>query len=170
MNIFLKRMIGAARLDANTYEQVEADSTSTASAILVVLIANVAAAVGTGSTNLAGITGLTLAALLSWMVWVGLTLVIGKWIMPGPETQTNIGEILRTTGFSASPGVFRIFGVIPGIGLPIFLGVTAWMLLTFVVAIRQALDYASFTRALAVCVLGWVIHGLLFFGFVWVAG
>ena len=169
MNIFLKRMIGAARLDANTYEEVEADSTSTASAILVVLIASVAAAVGTGSANLAGIAGLTLAALLSWMVWIALTLVIGKWIMPGPETQTNIGEILRTTGFSASPGVFRIFGVIPGIGLPIFLGVTAWMLLTFVVAIRQALDYASFKHALAVCVLGWVIHGLLFFGFVWVA-
>ena len=170
MNIFLKRMMGAARLDANTYEEVEADSTSTASAILVVLIASVAAAVGTGSANLAGIAGLTLAALLSWMVWIALTLVIGKWIMPGPETQTNIGEILRTTGFSASPGVFRIFGAIPGIGLPIFLGVTAWMLLTFVVAIRQALDYSSFTRALAVCVLGWVIHGLLFFGFVWVAG
>jgi len=170
MNIFLKRMMGAARLDANTYEEVEADSSSTVSAILVVLIASVAAAVGTGSANLAGIAGLTLAALLSWMVWIGLTLVIGKWIMPGPETQTNIGEILRTTGFSASPGVFRIFGVIPGIGLPIFLGVTAWMLLTFVVAIRQALDYASLKRALAVCVLGWVIHGLLFFGFVWVAG
>jgi len=170
MNTLLKRMIGAARLDANTYEEVEADSTSTVSAILVVLIASVAAAVGTGSANLAGIAGVTLAALLSWMVWIGLTLVIGKWIMPDPGTQTNIGEILRTTGFSASPGVFRIFGVIPGIGLPIFLGVTAWMLLTFVVAIRQALDYASFKRALAVCVLGWVIHGLLFFGFVWVAG
>ena len=170
MKTLLKRMMGAARLDANTYEEVEADSTSTASAILVVLIASVAAAVGTGSTSLAGIAGMTLAALLSWMVWIGLTLVIGKWIMPEPGTQTNIGEILRTTGFSASPGVFRIFGVIPGIGLPIFLGVTAWMLLTFVVAIRQALDYASFTRALAVCVLGWVIHGLLFFGFVWVAG
>jgi hypothetical protein len=103
------------------------------------------------------------------MVWIALTLVIGKWIMPGPETQTNAGEILRTTGFSASPGVFRIFGVIPGIGLPIFLGVTAWMLLTFVVAIRQALDYASFKQALAVCVLGWVLHGLVFFGFVWVS-
>ena len=169
MNILLKRMIGAARLDANTYEQVEADSSSTPSALLVVLIASVAAAVGTGSSSLAGIAGATFAALLSWMVWIGLTLVIGKWTMPDPATQTNIGEILRTTGFSSSPGVFRILGVIPGIGLPIFLGVTAWMLLTFVVAIRQALDYASFKHALAVCVLGWVIHGLLFFGFVWVA-
>ena len=166
MNTLLRRMIGAARLDGKTYEEVEADSSSTVGAILVVLIASVAAAVGTGSTSFADIAGVTLAALLSWMVWIGLTLTIGKWILPAPETQTNIGEVLRTTGFSAAPGVFRIFAVIPVVGLPIFLGVTVWMLFSFVVAIRHALDYASFNRAFAVCLLGWLIHGLLFLGFV----
>jgi hypothetical protein len=40
------------------------------------------------------------------------------------------------------------------------------MLLTFVVAIRQALDYTNTGRAVAVCLLGWLIHGILFFGFV----
>jgi hypothetical protein len=115
------------------------------------------------------IGGMTIAAFLSWTVWIALTLMIGKWFMPDPATHTNIGEILRTTGFSASPGVFRIFAGIPGIGFPIFLGVTIWMLFTFVVAIRQALDYATFSRALAVCLLGWIIHGLLFFAFVWIA-
>jgi len=43
------------------------------------------------------------------------------------------------------------------------------MLFTFVVAVRQALDYSSTGRALAVCLLGWIIHGVLFFGFVLVA-
>lgn len=166
MNTLLRRMIGAARLDGKTYEEVEADSSSTMGAILVVLVASVAAAVGTGSTGLADIAGVTLAALLSWMVWIGLTLTIGKWVMPGPETQSNIGEVLRTTGYSAAPGVFRIFAFIPVFGLPIFLGVTVWMLFSFVVAIRHALDYASFNRALAVCLLGWLIHGLLFLAFV----
>jgi hypothetical protein len=169
MNTFVRRMIGAACFDARTYEEVEADSASTGSAMLVVLIASVSAAVGLGSTDPLAIVGVTLAAFLTWMVWIGLTLVIGKWIMPDPGTQTDFGEILRTTGFSASPGVFRIFAGIPGIGLPIFLVVTIWMLFTFVLAIRQALDYASFNRALAVCLLGWVIHGLLFFAFVRVA-
>jgi hypothetical protein len=63
----------------------------------------------------------------------------------------------------------RILGILPAIGMPIFLGITVWMLVTFVVAIRQALDYASSGRALAVCFLGWLIHGVLFFGFVFVA-
>jgi hypothetical protein len=43
------------------------------------------------------------------------------------------------------------------------------MLFSFVAAIRQALDYGSYYRALAVCVLGWIIHGVLFFSFVIVA-
>jgi hypothetical protein len=169
MKTLFSQMVGAARLDAKTYEQVEADSTSTGSALLVVLMASIAAAVGLGNRDLVSIAGVTVAALMTWMVWIGLTLVIGKWIMPDPGTDTDFGEILRTTGFSAAPGVLRIFAGIPVIGLPILFGVTIWMLFAFVVAVRQALDYTSFNRALAVCLLGWLIHSVLFLGYVWVA-
>jgi hypothetical protein len=68
MNILLKRMVRAATLDAGTYEQVEADSSSTVSAVLVVLIASIAAAVGLGTTDLRSIVGITLASFVSWMV------------------------------------------------------------------------------------------------------
>jgi hypothetical protein len=169
MKTLLKRMIGAARLDAKTYEAVEADRSSTTSAILVVILASIAGALGTGTRDFIGIVSVTLAALVTWFIWIGLTVLIGTRLMPRSETHTDLGEVLRTTGFSAAPGVLRVFANIPGIGLPIFLGITIWMLLTFVVAIRQALDFVSFNRALAVCVLGWIIHGLLFFAFVRVA-
>jgi hypothetical protein len=162
-------MIGAARLDAKTYEAVEADRSSTGAAIFVVVIASIAGALGTGTRDLAGITSVTIAAMVTWGVWIALTLVIGKRLMPRAETHTDMGEVLRTTGFSAAPGVLRVFAAIPGLGMPVFLGITVWMLLTFVVAIRQALDFASFNRALAVCLLGWIIHGMLFFAFVAVA-
>ena len=37
-----------------------------------------------------------------------------------------------------------------------------WMMLaTMVVAVRQALDYDSTSRALAVCAIGWILSGLL---------
>ena len=52
MKTFFKRMIGAARFDAHTYEQIEADKTSTPGAVAVVLIASVAAAVGLGACAL----------------------------------------------------------------------------------------------------------------------
>jgi hypothetical protein len=169
MKTLFNRMIGAARLDPATYEQVEADRSSTAAAVLVVVISSAAAAIGNGTRDLLSVINAVIVLLGAWVIWVGLTYFIGSRLLPGPATQANIGEVLRTTGFSASPGVLRILGIIPAIGFPIFIIVTFWMLLTFVVAIRQALDYASSWRALSVCALGWIIHSVLFFGFVLVA-
>jgi hypothetical protein len=162
-------MIRASRLDAETYEQVEADRASNAGAVAVVVVASIAAAVGSGARDPIGIISATAALLITWIFWVVLTYFIGTRLLPEAQTHADVGEVLRTTGFSASPGVLRILGALPAVGLPIFIGVTIWMLLTFVVAIRQALDYASSGRALAVCVLGWLLHGLLFFAFVMVA-
>jgi hypothetical protein len=169
MSTLLKQMIGASQLDANTYEEVEADRTTNGAAILVVIVSSIAAAVGVGARDFATIAGVTAVALVTWGVWVGLTYFIGTRLLPERQTHSDLGEILRTTGFSASPGVLRIFALIPGVGLWIFWAVTLWMLLSFVVAIRQALDYASSVRALAVCTLGWLIHGLVLFGFVMIA-
>jgi hypothetical protein len=169
MKTLLRQMVLASRFDVQTYERVEADRASSAGAIVVVLVASIAAAIGSGARDPASIVGATVALLVTWIFWVALTYFIGTHLLPEPQTRADVGEVLRTTGFSASPGVLRILGALPGIGLPIFIAVTIWMLLTFVVAIRQALDYASSGRALAVCVLGWLLHGLLFFAFAIVA-
>ena len=91
MNTLLKRMIGAARLDAKYLtNRSEADSTQHGERDPGCPDCKCRGCGRNGIANLAGIAGVTFAALLSWMVWIGLTLVIGKWIMPGPETQTNI--------------------------------------------------------------------------------
>jgi hypothetical protein len=166
MNNIIKSMIGAARLDAQTYERVEADPSTTVAAVLVVLVASVAASIGIGATDPGGVLGVTLGAMATWMVWVVLTYVIGTRILPESQTHATIGEVLRTTGFSATPGILRIFGFLPAIGSAIFFIVTIWMLFAFVIAVRQALDYAGSLRALLVCILGWLIHGVLFFAFV----
>lgn len=169
MYTLTQRLIGSARLDAQSYEDVEADTHATWQAIAVVILASLGAAIGTGTTAPGSILALLIAALVSWIVWVFLTLLIGTQIMPGAATRADLGQVLRTTGFSATPGILRALGVLPGIGGAIFLAATVWMLFTFVVAVRQALDYQTTGRALAVCVLGWLIHGILFFGFVLVA-
>jgi hypothetical protein len=162
-------MLGAASLDAGTYEEVEADRKSTAGAIFVVIVASIGAGIGSGARDVPSLIGATVVLLVTWAIWVGLTYVIGTRLLPEPQTHSDIGEVLRTTGFSASPGILRIFGFLPLVGVPIFIGITIWMLLTFVLAVRQALDYASLWRALVVCVLGWLIQGLLFFAFVQIA-
>ena len=64
---------------------------------------------------------------------------------------------MRTTGFSASPGLLRVLGVIPLIGELIIFAVSIWMLIAMIIAVRQALDYQSTGRAVGVCLIGWFV-------------
>jgi hypothetical protein len=166
MSSLTNRLLGSARFDPQSYEEVEADRNANLQAVVIVILSSVAAAVGTGVKDLGGVIALIGVALMSWIVWVLLTLVIGTQLLPGRETRADFGQVLRTTGFSASPGILRVFGLVPVVGWVIFTAASIWMLFTFVIAVRQALDYSSTGKALAVCVLGWIIHGIVFFGFV----
>jgi len=169
MSTLANRFIGSVRLRAESYEEIEADRKANWQAVTVVLLSSLAAAIGTGMTNVLGLTILLLFALATWISWVLLALVIGTEVLPGRETKVDFGQLFRTTGFSAAPGIFRALGFFPTVGWLIFLGATIWMLFSFVVAIRQALDFTNTQRAVAVCLLGWLIHGMLFFGFLMTA-
>lgn len=153
------RMIGAAKLDARTYEEVEADKTATGQAMAVVIISSVAAGIGSvGYLGLGGLVSMTLVALLGWFVWAGLTFVIGTKLLPEPQTKSDMGELLRTIGFSASPGVLQVLGFVPLLGRLIALAASVWMLVAMVIAVRQALDYRSTGRAVGVCLIGFIIY------------
>jgi hypothetical protein len=152
-------MIGAAKLNVHTYEEVEADTTAMGQAMTVVVLSSVAA--GIGSLTQTGIGGLVLGAVLAlvgWFVWAFLTYFIGTKILPEPQTKADMGELLRTIGFSASPGVLKVLGVIPFLGGLITFAVSIWMLVAMVIAVRQALDYRSTGRAIGVCLIGFVVY------------
>lgn len=162
MNKFMERMVGAAKLDAPTYEDVEHDRSATVQAAGVVVLSSVAAGIGTVTqAGLAGVVVGTVIALLGWLIWAALTWMIGAKVLPEADTDADIGQLMRTIGFSASPGILRIGGFIPGIGPFIVLAASVWMLAAMVVAVRQALDYKSTWRALGVCAIGWAILVLL---------
>lgn len=161
MSSFMERAVGAAKLDVNIYEEVEADKSATGQAAAVVIIASIAA--GIGSIVYAGLTGLILGsilALIGWVIWAALVWVIGTKLLPEPQTEADIGQLLRTIGFSAAPGVFKLFGFIPMIGGIIVLLASIWMLVSMVIGVRQALDYESSWRAVGVCIIGWIIQWL----------
>jgi len=81
-------------------------------------------------------------------------LEIGARILPTPATRTSVGELLRTLGFAAAPGLIQVCGIFPGLRWPTFAIGMAWAFAASVIAVRQALDYTSTARALAVCGLG----------------
>jgi hypothetical protein len=158
MATFTERMIGAARLDVGTYEEVEADAGATGQAMAVVILSSIAAGIGAGRGGVAGLLVVMVASLVGWFLWAFLAFLIGTKLLPEPQTRSNMGELLRTTGFSSSPGMLRVLGFIPFVGWLILLVVFFWMLASMVVAVRQALDYKSTGRAVVVCLIGWVIY------------
>jgi len=171
MATFGERMIGAAKLDAATYEEVEHDPTAMGQAMAVVILAAVSA--GLGSIRSGGMTGLVagaLGALVGWFLWAGVVFLIGTRLLPGPETKADLGQLLRTIGFSASPGLLNIVGVVPVLGGLVRLVLMVWQLVAMVVAVRQALDYQTTGRAVAVCLTGWLIYVVVGVLLAWLSG
>ena len=168
MTSFTQRLIGAAKLDVHIYEEVEADTTAMGQAMGVVALSSVAAGIGAVGEGAPGLFGGLVAALLGWLLWAGLTYFIGTRILPTPQTHADWGELLRTTGFAAAPGMIRILGIVPGLTGLVFFVAGVWMLAAFVVAVRQALDYTSTGRAVGVCLIGWLVNNaiLFFLGFI----
>jgi hypothetical protein len=157
---FLSRVVRAAKLDPRLYEEVEADHGATPSAIVVVTASSLAAGVGArgfGAERPEDVLFFALLSLVAWAAWVALTYRIGIRLLPGPETYANLGQMTRTLAFATAPGVLRLAGVWTPVTGPIFAATAIWMLLATIVALRQALDYRDIGRAVAVCVVAWMM-------------
>ncbi|MBN1189060.1 MAG: YIP1 family protein [Dehalococcoidales bacterium] len=172
-NSIFSRMLRAAKLDINLYEEVEADTSANRQAFLAVVLVSLATGIGSGFAGL-GIKGgiwflwgllVGLAAsIIGWLAWSFTAYIIGTKIFKGPETSATWGELLRTIGFSNSPGILRIFSFIPFIGGIISFAASIWALIAGVIAVRQALDFST-GRAIATCIVGWIIYILIVFLF-----
>ncbi|HWF83237.1 MAG TPA: hypothetical protein VG222_00225 [Vicinamibacterales bacterium] len=163
--------MGAAALDVAIYEDVEADRTATAQAFIVVLLSSIAG--GLGATGVTGgavnIAFFSMIALLAWVGWALVTYTVGVYLLPEPQTRADVGELMRTIGFASAPGLLRVLGIMAPLAKPVFVVTAVWMLVAMIVAVRQALDYTSTARAVAVCLVGWLLaiafavaFGLLF--------
>ncbi len=171
MSLFTDRMIRAAKLDVAVYEEVEADTGTMGQAMGVVILSSVAAGIGTiSATGIKGLIFGTIAALLGWFIWAFLTYFIGTRLLPEPQTKADYGELLRTIGFSSSPGVLRVLAIIPMLGAILNFVIGIWMLVAMVIAVRQALDYKSTWRAVGVCLIGWIVQIVIFALFFWLVG
>ena len=157
-----ERMLRAARLDAQLYEEVEADQAAMGQAMGVVILSGVAAGIGNfANGGLVGTVTGTIAALAGWYIWAFLTYFIGTRLLPEPQTSADHGELLRTIGFSSAPGLIRVLGIIPGLTALVFSVAGIWMLVAMVIAVRQALDYKNPWPVSAFFVVGSLIQALI---------
>ena len=168
--VFTNRMTRAAVLDRNVYEEIEADNAAWRESAAVVVLSSVAAGIGAGGahgSSAATFVWFTAIALVAWTSWALLIAQIGGRLMPGPRTSTSFGELARTIGFAATPGVLQVFGAMPRMMLPVFAFTAVWSLVAMVIAVRQALDYETTGRALVVCGLAWLVVVTMAVSIVW---
>jgi hypothetical protein len=153
---FIRRILGVLGLDAATFEEVEADGSATGQAMLVVVLASVGAGIGNGGIGASAVPTIaygTAGSLLAWATWAALIYYLGTRMLPESTTRANLGEVLRTLGFAAAPGMFRAFEVFGGTGWFVLPVTSLWMLAAMTIGVRQALDYSTTGRALALAAL-----------------
>lgn len=154
------RIMGVLRLDANTFEEVEADQSATSQAAIVVVLVALLSGIGSGigaDNFVLGFVGSALAALLGWVVWSAVTFFIGTNLFDG---QADIGEMLRVIGFAQAPGALNVLGFIPILGGIIGLVAAIWSLVAGFIAVRQGLDLDN-TKTLITVVIGWFVAFIL---------
>jgi len=164
MASFTERMIGAAMLNPDTYEEVEHDTTATGQAAGVVALVALAGAIGGFNEAGYGVIGGVIWSFVGWFIWSAVTLFIGTKVFNG---TADMGEMLRTLGFAQAVGVLKVVGIVPLLGWIAGIVVSIWMLVCGVVAVRQALDFDT-GKAIGTVLLGWllmVIVGFIVVGF-----
>ena len=153
----LARMVGAATLNAATYEEVEKDKGATIQALIVVVAVAISAGVG-GVLDGEGDWGRGLAygairGVVSWAVWALVAWLVGTTILKTQDTEADWGQLARGTGFAQTPGLLNILVFISTWGWLIVLLTFLWQLAGMVIAVRQSLDYTSTLRAIFVIVI-----------------
>jgi hypothetical protein len=146
------------------YEGIEADRSATRQALGAVLLSSLAAGIGASGwrgPDLATLVFVSAVALVTWVAWAVLMFQIGARVMPGPATRTSLTELMRTIGFAAAPGLLQVFGALPRVTVLVFVVAWIWMFAATVVAVRQALDYESTGRTLAVCGLAAALSAVM---------
>ena len=164
MASFGERVVGAMRLDANTFEEIERDPTAIGQAVGVIVLS----AVSTGLGNMfrggvSGILGQVLIALIGYAVWAVLVWIIGTKVMPDPDTKADFAETFRVIGFAAAPGILGIVSIIPLLGYLVLLVLWLWQLSAMVVAVKAVLDYNTIGKAVIVVVIGFIVNMIVSF-------
>lgn len=154
----LDRIKGVFRLDVNTFEEIEADESATTQAAMVVLIVAIISGIGSAAASTylggnagSGVIATVLSTLAGWVVWSGVTLIVGTKLFKG---QSDMGQMLRVLGFAYAP---QMLGIIPCLGAIVGM---IWSLAAGFVAVRQGLDLDN-TKAFLTIVVGFIAYIVL---------
>ncbi len=162
MNLLFIRAYRAAKLDASLYDEVMADAKARIQAIIVVFLYGAAVAYGIfGRGGVAMINSAIFMTLIGWYIWAFSVYIIGARMFPESRTTADRKAFMRAMAFASSPGWLCLLGLVPGLGMTVWVGASVWMIVAVVVAVKKALNYSSTYRAAGITVVCWILSMLL---------
>ncbi len=166
----LNRMLGTARLNTQTIEDIERDGSATIQALIVVIIVALASGVGellSGDTDIVSALVLgVIRGVVSWAIWALIAMFVGTKILKTEQTEADWGQLARGTGFAQTPGILNVLSFVPVVGNAIVVAAFVWRFAAMMIAVRQCLDYTSTLRAFFVILISFIpvviINAILF--------
>jgi hypothetical protein len=157
------RVLGVIQLKKPVFEEIEHDTNATGQALIVVVVAAIAAAIGgIGDQGQTGWFWQAILSVLGWIVFSVVAFYVGTTFFRSPQTNVTLGQVMRMVGFAQAPKIIAVLAFIPLIGW--IAGVVAWIL--FVVVAVHALAAAFDTtldRGALIGVVAIVAWGLIGF-------
>ncbi|MGD8990239.1 MAG: YIP1 family protein [Desulfobacterales bacterium] len=161
MRLYFNRFFRAARLDVSFYQEVAAEPLLLNQAWITVLLYAMLAS--WGSFGRAGAVGSNIgmiSALIGWYIWAFSSYFIATRLFRAGSSETQRAErkaVIRAMGFACAPGVIRLLGMIPGLGIAVLVLSSIWMIVAATIAIKAALNFENTARAAGACIIGWII-------------
>jgi hypothetical protein len=152
--------LGAIKLDRETYRRVAGRPESTRLCIAIVLLSGLAH--GAVLTARWGPTGGLIIGIASAFVSLGLSSVL-VWLIGVVlfRYRAGFGSIVRPLAIAAAPALFNLVGALTLVR-PVVLAVSVWLLLSFTVAVRAALDCGRLA-ACGVTLATWAVELLMYY-------
>lgn len=158
------RIIGFARLNERVIKDVERDTTATGQAMIVVVLAAIAGAIGSigapaeqDQNLLAAMLFGAIAAVAGWIVFSVIAYFVGSSLFATAQTSATIGQVLRVVGFAQGPKIIGILGFIPLLGWIASLVAWIWFVVVAIVALRNAFEFST-ERAVGTAIVALIVQ------------
>lgn len=159
MNMFVSRMIQAAKLDPSLFEEIVNDPTTQGHSVWVVAI--FAMATGFGMFSRAGASAVNVCLVttfFAWYFWAFTIYFIGTYLFRDTAvSRTDRKTVMRVMAFASAPGVLRLFGVIPQMTGIIFIATAVWIIAASVIGIKKAFKIPHTGKAVLLCAGTWLL-------------
>ena len=160
---FAERVVGALKLDANTFEDIERDTTAMGQSVGIIALAAFASSLGNiWSLGIGRIVFAVLISICGYLLWSVIVWLVGTKVMPDAATSADFPETFRVIAFAAAPGLVGVISIVPFLGTLLMILLTPiiwiWSMAAMVVATRQVLDYTDTFKAVIVVLIGFAVY------------